>query len=333
MTTNLTTLWPRVRHPIIVIEGPDGVGKTSLAEAIVKDIGGKVVHLTYRYPNNMHQYHTAAMYHVIRAATKGPVVLDRWWASELVYANIYRGGSKWPHMWRMLHRVALRFGFYYVWCDSESDLKKYNQRYNILRGKREEMYDSGMDKVAQEFRDLCDGLIRHDAVHDITKFPFDFNTTVPDVVQGAMRRLQSVNQTFLDLNIVDVAGNTNNPKVVLVGDKFELKGRRTQFPFFEYDGSSLWMVEAMTTMGIKERDVMMINAAAPDGSPNSKLMQYVRAYYDKPIVALGLNAAKYWLDANHKPVTRTFSHPSYTRQFNDKDLTEYRILKEQYIDR
>lgn len=331
-------IWPmRVRHPIIVIEGPDGVGKTTLAEAIVKDIGGKVLHLTYRYPDRMHQYHTAAMYHVIRAATQGPVVLDRWWASELAYASVYRGGSKWPHMWRMLHRVALRFGFYYVWCDAEQNLEAYNQRYNILRGMREEMYDSGMDKVAREFRDLRNGLIYHGAVDYITQFPFDFNVTVPLIIMGAMQRTQRVNRTFLDTSITDVAGNTANPKVILVGDKSNPKGRRTPFPFFEYGNSSLWMVEAMATMGIREVDCMFINAASPDGVLNTKLMQYVNGHYrlsnDVPVVALGLNAAKYWHEATGKPCDKHLSHPAYTRRFNNTNLSDYYYIKEKLIDK
>ena len=104
------------KYPIIVLEGPDGSGKTTLAKMLVDEYGFAYRHLTYRFKDRMHLYHWAALELCLKDAETGPVVLDRWWPSEIVYADVFRGGSKWPLWPRMLDRVALKHGVTYVWC-------------------------------------------------------------------------------------------------------------------------------------------------------------------------------------------------------------------------
>ena len=40
-------------YPIIVLEGPDGSGKTTLARHLVELLGAEYLHLTYRWPTKM----------------------------------------------------------------------------------------------------------------------------------------------------------------------------------------------------------------------------------------------------------------------------------------
>ncbi len=47
---------------IIVLDGPDAVGKTTLAEAFLKKYPDtKYLHLIYRWQDKIFDYHTAAM--------------------------------------------------------------------------------------------------------------------------------------------------------------------------------------------------------------------------------------------------------------------------------
>ena len=73
-------------HDLIVLEGCDGAGKTTLAAALAARHGHAIVHAT-RSPEGTDLF---AKYHAI-LARPGPLVLDRSFVSELVYGPLDRG--------------------------------------------------------------------------------------------------------------------------------------------------------------------------------------------------------------------------------------------------
>jgi thymidylate kinase len=144
-------------HPIIVIEGPDGSGKTTLANQLCKELGAKYVHLTYRWGSKMFDYHTAALFYVLRQAEHQPVVLDRWWPSEIIYADVFRGGSKWPLAYRLFEKAALLYGFTFINCLPQ-DKVEYLKHFDELQKKRLEMFNN-MEKIYDKYYDLFNGPI------------------------------------------------------------------------------------------------------------------------------------------------------------------------------
>lgn len=136
----------KTNHPIIVLEGPDGAGKTSLAEALQKKLGARYVHLTYRFKDKMHLYHGAALRFCARVAQDQPVILDRWWPSEIVYADAYRGGSTFAKYYLLMEHIASKIGLVYVMCLPE-DREQYLEHFNKLKGQRVEMYNEGLNRV------------------------------------------------------------------------------------------------------------------------------------------------------------------------------------------
>lgn len=149
-------LLDKSRYPIIVLEGPDGVGKTALAMALKEYLDAKYIHLTYRFKDRMHLYHGAAIRLCARYADNQPVILDRWWPSEIVYADAYRGGSKFAKYYLLLEHVANQLGVVYVMC-LPKDRERYLQHFEKLKTEREEMYDEGLDRVYGGF----DYMYRH----------------------------------------------------------------------------------------------------------------------------------------------------------------------------
>ena len=76
-------------HNLIVLDGCDGTGKTTLAAALANRHGHSIVHATLT-PAGSDLF---AKYQAM-LARPGPVVLDRSFVSELVYGPIDRGYSR-----------------------------------------------------------------------------------------------------------------------------------------------------------------------------------------------------------------------------------------------
>jgi len=76
---------------IFILEGPDGAGKTTLAEQLAVSTGYNIVHRTK--PNNEEEkQQMMAMY--MDAMRKGTnAIFDRCWYSEMVYGAIMRDAS------------------------------------------------------------------------------------------------------------------------------------------------------------------------------------------------------------------------------------------------
>lgn len=143
-------LLSKSKYPIFVLEGPDGAGKTSLAKNLQEYLGARYIHLTYRFSDKMHLYHGAAFRLCRRLAETQPVVLDRWWPSEIIYSDVYRGGSKFAKYSLLFEFLASRAGVTYVMCLPE-DRERYLTHFHELKAEREEMYDDRLDQVYDEY--------------------------------------------------------------------------------------------------------------------------------------------------------------------------------------
>jgi transposase-like protein len=149
----MVDLLEKSKYPIFVLEGPDGAGKTTLAMALKEMLGARYLHLTYRWKDKMHLYHYSAIRVAGHMAQHQPVIIDRWWPSEIVYADAYRGGSKFTKHYFLLELIASKIGLTYVMCLPE-ERDRYLEHYNILKGQREEMYNEGLDRVYSGYMEI-----------------------------------------------------------------------------------------------------------------------------------------------------------------------------------
>jgi len=154
----MINLLEKSKYPIIVFEGPDGSGKTSLAKTMASHVGGRYIHLTYRFKDRMHLYHGAAIRLAARLSRNQPVIVDRWWPSEIVYADAYRGGSKFAKYYLLLEHIANNLGVTYVICLPE-DRTRYLDHFAVLKDQRTEMYDEGMQRVYDGYAEMYRGYL------------------------------------------------------------------------------------------------------------------------------------------------------------------------------
>ena len=107
---------------IYILEGPDGGGKTTLAERISLMARVKIAH--FSYPKNDEEL--AQMFIMYQDFIKGNsnVILDRCWYSDMCYGPVMREGSTitYPQMYS-LERMAANKGAMIIYCtDSKAAL-------------------------------------------------------------------------------------------------------------------------------------------------------------------------------------------------------------------
>ena len=103
---------------IVVLEGPDASGKSTLAAAMKDKYGAVVIHAERRWLDKMQVYHTAILLKAVDLAFKQNklVILDRHWPSEEVYGSVFRGGVAKGYTSHLFQNILRRFKVLYVMC-------------------------------------------------------------------------------------------------------------------------------------------------------------------------------------------------------------------------
>lgn len=134
---------------IIIIEGPDACGKTTLANRLAFDYKGVVLHQTYRFKNNIPIYHLAVLKKALKLSKEKLVIIDRLHISEYIYAKIYRNGTKWPWMLNTFNIMCKELNIPIIMClppTVEQGLKWFEQ----AKIERPEMFED-IKEVIKEY--------------------------------------------------------------------------------------------------------------------------------------------------------------------------------------
>lgn len=134
---------------IILLEGPDGSGKTTLANRLIEKYGGVYIHAEYRFKNKMPLYHAAILRKAWKLSRNQLVIIDRLHISEMIYAKVFRGGSPWLWMTKTFNMVLDMMGACTVLCVPLS-VDEGIKWFEAARQERPEMYDDIRD-VIQEY--------------------------------------------------------------------------------------------------------------------------------------------------------------------------------------
>lgn len=141
----------RDKKPAIVLEGPDGSGKTTLAEQLCRALDLQYMHLTYlEDPEAMY----AQFVEADKALQHGGVLLDRYIMSNYVYSAasdvpVVKHASKFLQTMQALIRSNR---VYHILC-MPVDRRAYLREFERLSKARDEMYKSVsyMESVYDEY--------------------------------------------------------------------------------------------------------------------------------------------------------------------------------------
>lgn len=248
----------RIDEHIIILEGCDGAGKTTLATKIAGELGCAYRHLE-AFPNigrgDLGRFYLEAASPALLGYQS--VVMDRSWISEIPYSLAYREGA--ARLTRihanMLERVFRRCQVSLILCHPpwETCLSNWSDRKN-----RELLKESTQLRRVYDWYDdlkttplLFTGF--NPIVYDYTK----------DSVSALINQINANHQTWTVWDL-PVVGEFSDRSILLVGDDHSNhmpQDSYYRYPFVSFSdaGPSHFVTTHLATKGILESDVCWTN--------------------------------------------------------------------------
>lgn len=319
---------------IILLEGADGTGKTTLAKAIEARCKNSVYLHNGLYPN-MWNSHLECVKEAVKLSREHVVIIDRLWISEQIYGTVFRGGPAYNLGARCLDRVLQRFNCLTVVC-ARNNMPKHLKHFEELKETREEKFQQ-MEEVAVRYLDLARGnmAVGMDTyVEQLSAFQ-DFSSRldvafydmdlfhgekhVGDFAGALLERLQArhkhwnLEPTTLEPQLHNLVGSMRTAEYLFVGE--ELSPQADNFwPFVWNDdlSAATWLNQALHDLKFNETKGLWTNARGPEN--------WLKTIHDRnpkiKVITLGAIAAtKVEREAPFFTDVRNLVHPQWARRF------------------
>lgn len=316
---------------IILIEGPDACGKSYLQKFFVDKYGAIPIHLTYPPPGDIPvwDYHTREMIRAIELSDNNLVVVDRHWISELIYAKVFRNGSPWPYMGRMMDRVWRKHGTIYIMClplDVDITIRRHrdniNKNHPYTDDKFREVvngylifYDNGFDVREDVYAYRLELEGRRDVIGDFAE----------SVVQSVQYHRDWQYPPALSSKNQNILGSLSTAKHLLIGERVNKKDNYFSWPFYEYRNCSLFLSECLAELSVDETDLMWTNVYDEHGDGSTAIYDLVELEMLKPII-FGNEAEKIVKEQIGSPY-EVIMHPAYAQRFQKKEEFKASLLQ------
>lgn len=318
---------------VLVLEGPDGAGKTTLAEALVERYDAHYVHRTWHKGIDVWDHHLEALIIANERSHEQLVIIDRLHLSEQIYGRIYRGVAQQTHNVRCFDRVLLKLAAINVMCVPR-DLLYVHEVHARKHAAGQELYTT-VDAVAKRYVELLDGNIftgdgpgdyaeqqsrlggllwlrPEDTYHyDVTKQGHDLKR-VGDELEAQLRKRQADQFTFSrDPAVPNCLGHRREAQYLFVGEQVGDLHSWSRWPFFARTHSPDFLNKALHELAFPENYGVWTNAW-------DEVNALPRIYAEKPalkVIALGRKAERRCAQLRI-PVHAAVPHPSWARRFN-----------------
>jgi thymidylate kinase len=138
---------------ILVFEGADSSGKTTLAKAIIERYPSTRYFHGLPYIGWVEEAHRAMLHAAMNYDNL--VIIDRHWISEYVYGPIFRGKIAYSDDVAKEFDLMIRSFGMYILC-VPSNVREHERRFQRERANKKEMFDSSVE-VAMAYRHLAYG--------------------------------------------------------------------------------------------------------------------------------------------------------------------------------
>lgn len=266
---------------LIILAGPDGAGKSTLAKALWKMQGGRLLHFNRQKTltrASLARMYTEAMTPAI--LNYDHIIMDRSWVCERPYADEYWDGDDRLGIQgrRILERIAMRAEACVVFCDPGWETVKTNFQTRKFEDAQSELLDD-TDQLARIY--AAYGL-RNTGMPWVT---YDYTKESPGEL---MARIEQVSTAYHPTEFT--AGSMDAPFLIVTPDHPAPADSDSfyRFPMCEHSGAgeSRWVALQLAHQGINECYLKWVTS--------EHLMQAnpISRVYKKVVALGGLAAAR-----------------------------------------
>jgi hypothetical protein len=317
---------------IIILDGPDATGKTTLQECLCNEPNSVPIHLTWNkeIAPRMFDYQTEEMLKAVELSQDHLVVVDRHWISEKIYGQVFRGGSPWPVMGRMMDRVWQKHAALYIITlpvQNESGFEAAILRHRKNIDEAHPYGDEQFKELLKQYSKFYDdNFTRADFMNYIIEFDGRNLLSFKDHAFSRLQYLRdSQYQPALNPANQNILGHAAKSRVLMIGEQVNRKDNAFAWPFYEYRCSSLFISEVIDELNLNEYKMMWVNVFNEDGSYNNLIDEIIIKHGLRPI-AMGDTVVKALAKHGFKRIQKIM-HPSHAMQFNKREEFKKEILE------
>jgi len=269
---------------ILILEGPDGAGKSTLVKQLTQHFGDDMVHTVHHgpYPNLVPEMLCKTYFRSMTPALtfNDTVIMDRSWLSEPIYGAVYRDGENRVDLprRRMLERVALSRGGVVIHCQPHFDICA-----KAFIARKGDEYLDNLEQLRQVYNEYETLGIRT----ELPVVQYDYEMDSFDDLLKKVRQKTIQNGAG--------GGGCFKEGVILMlcdrGPKTNIRPTAAVVPFINFlddDGPSRMLANTFAQEGIPESDIYWMNTQTHDGKFTNP--EFIQRLKPRLIFALGNNA-------------------------------------------
>jgi hypothetical protein len=294
---------------VIVLEGPDCCGKSTLASTLVTEHGFQLIHLGPPKYEDVFTVYTDLLMHAL--SLDQPVVFDRLHIGETIYGPMLRQKDLLGDMGvRLLHRVFAARDVKMIYCIAGW---RHVEKTYLERG----------DDLIEKLADLQHVYESYLTLSEEQHFPvYNYATDSIASVRAAM---------FTPYHSLP-AGCVGSPngKILFVGERVNDNVLNHDLPFHNFGHSSPFLNESLALLEVEE-NFAMVNAFPYSSGLTRDLTAVVKRMPNfRKAIALGQVASKACKDQGIP--YENIAHPSAVKRFGTYTVAQYaELIREKMI--